>query len=86
MRDIRMEALMRDNTETIKLMELGFTSGLMERFTMENLIRERSMVMVFGEEFMGIVILVSGKRAELVVMEFMFGKMETNTKENGLMD
>ena len=85
-RDIRMGAIMRGNTKTIKLTEVGFTSGRTERFTMENLARVRSMVMVSGEEFMVIAILESGRKAELVVMEFMFGRMETSTKENGLMD
>ena len=53
---------------------------------MENSARARNMVMVFGEGFMEIVILASGKRVKLVVTESMFGRMETNTKESGLMD
>ena len=42
------------------------------------------MDMGFGKALKMSPILVSGKIAKLMVMEFILGKMEIDTKENGL--
>ena len=63
------------STETIKLTEKEFSLGQTKKSMMENGKMELSKAMVFGKEYMGILILGSGKTARLKAMEFMFGKM-----------
>jgi hypothetical protein len=58
--------------------------GLMVRYMMVNGFKALNKVMVFGEDCIMIVILENGKNRKLMGMVYTLGKMETDTKANGL--
>jgi hypothetical protein len=64
-------------------MEEEYIDGLMMNHMKVSGIKDSSMDMASGKELMEIPILVSGKIQKLMVMEFIYGKMEIVMKENG---
>lgn len=83
LKGIKTTINMKGNFKMEKLMVKGFILGSMEKYMMANGKMESKMDMVFGKEFLGILILESGRTARLMVMEFINGKMEISMKESG---
>ena len=57
--------------------------GLMERYMMESGRMELKMAMVYGKEYLGILIQVNGKILKQMGMVYISGKMVTDMKVNG---
>jgi hypothetical protein len=78
-----MAILTMDSLKWEKLMVKVFILGKMERFMMESGIKASSMVMEFGKDSMGILILENGDILKQKVMGCTLGKMEIDMKVNG---
>lgn len=84
MKGIKVATLTKASLKTIKLMGEVFINGRKEKFTMASGGMGKRMAMEFGKASLGIAILESGRIVKQRDMVFMFGKMEINMKENGL--
>lgn len=62
----------------------GFTTGVMEKFTMENGKVGQRKAMEYGEESRESAISENGKIVRHRGMGFICGRMETNMKESGM--
>jgi hypothetical protein len=81
--DILMEILTTVILRWVKLMVREYIHGAMERCMMVNGIKDSSMVMEFGEDFIMIPTLVSGGNQRQKVMECILGRMAIDMKESG---
>jgi hypothetical protein len=83
MNDLVMVMFISENMNKEKLRARVFTLGLMEIYTMVNGLMDRNMAMVFGNHILATIILGSGNKIWHMVMVFMNGVMEIDSKENG---
>jgi hypothetical protein len=83
MKCTQMVTFMKEIMRMENHMEEEYIDGLMMNHMKVSGIKDSSMDMAFGKELMEIPILVSGKIQKLMVMEFIYGKMEIVMKENG---
>jgi hypothetical protein len=79
----RVETSTKANTRLASLMEKESIPGNLERFTMENGIRERKQAMESGKPMMVSPTWASGKTASQTAMAFINGVMATSMKESG---
>jgi hypothetical protein len=80
---ILLEILTLGNSNTEKLMGKEFTLGKTEKCMMENGIKELNRDMESGKASRMILILENGVHQKPMVMEFIHGRMEIDTKANG---
>ena len=83
-RDILMETLILDNSDTEKLMAKEFIPGKMERYTMVSGIRDSNKVMEYGRELKMTLILENGLLRKHMDMEFTPGRMVIGMRGNGI--
>ena len=83
MRNSKMEMFIRVITSMVELMVREYSHGLMERFMMENGVKESKKVMVYGEELTETHISANGNKAKLMVTECISGKTVTGMRESG---
>jgi hypothetical protein len=83
MKCTQMVTFMKEIMRMENHMEEEYIDGLMMNHMKVSGIKDSSMDMASGKELMEIPILVSGKIQKLMVMEFIYGKMEIVMKENG---
>jgi hypothetical protein len=83
MKCTQMVTFMKEIMRMENHMEEEYIDGLMMNHMKVSGIKDSNMDMAFGKELMEIPILVSGKIQKLMVMEFIYGKMEIVMKENG---
>jgi hypothetical protein len=83
MKCTQMVTFMKEIMRMENHMEEEYIDGSMMNHMKVSGIKDSSMDMAFGKELMEIPILVSGKIQKLMVMEFIYGKMEIVMKENG---
>jgi len=80
---IQMETHILEIFREAKRMEKVFTLGVMVKYMMENGIKDLSMAMEYGEDYIMILTLENGGHQKLKDMEFTLGKMEIVMKVNG---
>ena len=83
LKGIRMEIHMKEILNKTKLKVRVCINGQMVKYMMGNGGKDQRKVMEYGEEYIMIVTLESGRIARQMDMEFMFGKMEISMKESG---
>ena len=82
-KDTPMAIRILGNLSMERPMERVFIPGKIERFMMENGIRDWKKDMVFGKEVIMIAILVNGLVLKLMVMVYILGQMEIGMKDSG---
>ena len=83
LKGILLEILILGNSNTEKLMGKESTLGKTEKCMTENGIKELNRDMESGKASRMILILENGVHQKPMVMEFIHGRMEIDTKANG---
>ena len=81
---IQMAILMKETSRKEKHMARESITGLMEKFMMENGVKESRMAMACGKVYLEIAIWANGSTQKLMGMEFISGKMEIDLKVAGI--